>query len=83
LATQRWTFDELGSGALYARAGGHAVVKDIVFLRVVKQKVTKIQLWKPRIHQLLLYVGTPRQGHGAKQRMKENNAARQVKQRWS
>ena len=57
--------------------------KDIMFLGDVKQKVAKIQSWKPRIHQLFLHVGTSRQGQGATQRMKENNAARQVKQRWS
>ena len=54
-----------------------------MFLGDVKQKVTLTKCWKPRIHQLLLYVGTSRQGQGAKQRMEENTAARQVKQRWS
>jgi len=63
--------------------------KDLMLLGDVKQQVTNIQLWKPRIHQLVLYVGTPRQGHGATQRVREHSAARkgqyqrQVTQRWS
>ena len=38
---------------------------DLMFLGDVKQKVALTKFWKPRIHQLLLYVGTPRQGQGA------------------
>ena len=57
--------------------------KDLRFLGDVTQKMTLTKCWKPRTHQLLLCVGTPRHGQGAKQRVKENNAVRQVKQRWS
>ena len=32
--------------------------KDIVFLGDAKQKVAKIKWWRPRIHQLFLYLGT-------------------------
>jgi hypothetical protein len=62
---------------------GDTVNNDLMFLGGVKQKVALTKCWSPGIHQLLLYVGTSRQSQGAKQRMKQNNAARQVKQRWS
>ena len=38
-----------------------------MFLGQVKQKVGNMKWWKPWIHQLLLYVGTARQGRVAKQ----------------
>ena len=50
--------------------------KDIMLLGDVKQKVATIQLWKPRVHKLLLHVGTLRHGQGAKQRMREQHASR-------
>jgi hypothetical protein len=59
---------------------GDTVNNDLMLLGDVKQKVTLTKLWSPGAHQLLLYVGKPRQGQGAKQR---SNAVRQVKQRWS
>ena len=49
---------------------------DIMFLVDVKQKVAKIQSWKPRIHQLFLHVGTFRHGQGATQRVSKQNASR-------
>ena len=43
----------------------------------VKQKRTDIQRWKPRLHQLMIYVGTSRTGQGAaKRKNKANNAKR-------
>jgi hypothetical protein len=42
--------------------------KDLVFLGAVKQKVGDMKWWRPWIHQLLLYVGTSRQGRGANQK---------------
>ena len=64
--------------------------KDLMLLGSVKQKVLNIQWWRLCMHQLLLYVGTARQGLGARQRQRINpNVARtgqgqrQVKQRWT
>ena len=54
--------------------------EDLPFLGDVKQKVTNMQWWRPWIHQLLLYVGTARQGKGARQRQnKKATVARKGK----
>ena len=37
----------------------------------VKQKVALLDWWRPGIHQLLLYVGTAREGQGARERHQE------------
>jgi len=54
--------------------------EDLPFLGDVKQKVTNMQWWRPWTHQLLLYVGTARQGKGARQRQnKKAHVARRGK----
>ena len=44
---------------------------------VVKQKKADLNWWRPWIHQLLLFVGTARQGQGANKRWIENNKGAQ------
>ena len=49
-----------------------------MFLGQVKQEVGSMKWWKPWIHQLMLYMGTARQGRVAKQN--SYLKAREIKQ---
>ena len=49
---------------------------DLADLGQVKQKPAKLRWWKPGIHQLLLYVGTARQGRGARTREERGQGRR-------